>query len=228
MAARSLWLEEALRGTADAPRLEGEERADVCVVGGGYTGLWAALALKEHEPSLDVALVEADVCGGGASGRNGGFVMSWWNKFMTLEKLCGREEALALAAASAEAVSELGSFCVTNGLAAHFRHDGWLWTATSEAQIGAWDAVVAACEQAGVRPFEALEPALNVIDVLARERRFQLRDHAVHEHAGEQPDLLDDDQPAGHRPPLDGGRPGLQRIDGWRASAAACVGLASA
>jgi putative aminophosphonate oxidoreductase len=156
---RSLWLEEALEGAEDAPRLEGEERADVCIVGGGYTGLWTALALKEHEPSLDVVLVEADVCGGGPSGRNGGFVMSWWNKFMTLEKLCGRTEALGLATASAEAVSEIGSFCAANGIDAHFRHDGWLWAATSEAQIGAWDAVVAACEQAGVRPFEPLDPA---------------------------------------------------------------------
>lgn len=129
-----------------------------CASSAAATGLWAALALKEHEPSLDVVLVEADVCGGGASGRNGGFVMSWWNKFMTLEKLCGRAEALALAIASAEAVAEIGSFCAANGIDAHYRRDGWLWTATSEAQIGAWDAVVTACEQAGVRPFEALEP----------------------------------------------------------------------
>jgi putative aminophosphonate oxidoreductase len=158
VATRSLWLEEALTGD-DSPALEGEERADVCIVGGGYTGLWTALALKEHEPSLDVVVVEADVCGGGASGRNGGFVMSWWNKFMTLEKLCGRDEALALANASAEAVTEIGSFCEANGIDAHFRHDGWLWAATSEAQIGSWDGVIAACEQAGARPFESLEPA---------------------------------------------------------------------
>jgi putative aminophosphonate oxidoreductase len=156
---RGLWLEEALEGAEDAPSLEGEERTDVCIVGGGYTGLWTALALKEHQPSLDVVLVEGDVCGGGASGRNGGFVMSWWNKFMTLEKLCGPEEALALASASADSVEGIGSFCAENGVDAHFRHDGWLWTATSEAQIGAWDAVVAACGQAGVAPFEALEPS---------------------------------------------------------------------
>ena len=70
--------------------LEREEHADICIVGGGYTGLWTALKLKEHDPSLDVVIVEADVCGGGASGRNGGFVMSWWSKFLKLEHLCGR------------------------------------------------------------------------------------------------------------------------------------------
>jgi glycine/D-amino acid oxidase-like deaminating enzyme len=87
---RSLWLEQALTG-AGGPRLAGEERADVCVVGGGYTGLWAALRLGELEPSLGIVLVEADVCGGGASGRNGGMLLSWWSKFLTLDALCGTD-----------------------------------------------------------------------------------------------------------------------------------------
>src|SRR5205823_10159891 len=117
---RSLWLEEALAGAEDAPRLEGEERADICVAGGGYTGLWTALRLKELDPSLDVALVEADVCGGGASGRNGGFVLTWWAKFGTLKKVCGGEEAVRLAAASADAVDGIGAFCAANGIDAHY------------------------------------------------------------------------------------------------------------
>jgi putative aminophosphonate oxidoreductase len=151
-------LQEALPGEEDAPRLEGEQQADVCIVGGGFTGLWTALALKERNPSLDVAIVEADVCGGGPSGRNGGFVMSWWNKFKTLEKLAGTAEALRIARASGEAVAEIGAFCEANGIDAHYRHDGWLWAATSEVQIGAWDEVVEACEQAGASPFERLDP----------------------------------------------------------------------
>jgi putative aminophosphonate oxidoreductase len=156
---RSLWLQEALDGEEEAPSLMGHHRADVCIVGGGYTGLWTALRLKEHEPSLDIVLLEADVCGGGPSGRNGGFVMSWWNKFLTLQKLCGAEEALRLARASREGVSEIGSFCESNGIDAHYRRDGWLWAATSEAQIGSWDEVVAACEEAGEEPFVRLDPA---------------------------------------------------------------------
>ncbi|SMD25504.1 NAD(P)/FAD-dependent oxidoreductase [Kibdelosporangium aridum] len=51
-------------------------RADLAVVGGGYTGLWAALQAKEHDPSLDVVLLDADRCGSAASGRNGGFCAS--------------------------------------------------------------------------------------------------------------------------------------------------------
>ena len=155
---RSLWLEEALAGEEDAPRLEGEERADVCVIGGGYTGLWTALRLKEHDPALDIVLVEADVCGGGPSGRNGGFVLSWWAKFGTLRKLFGADEALRLARSSVEAIAGIGSFCNEHGIDAAFRQDGWLWTATSRAQIGAWDPVVADLERHGERPFEPLSP----------------------------------------------------------------------
>ena len=146
---RSLWLEEALGGGEDAPRLTGEERADVCIVGGGYTGLWTAIRLKEHDPALDVVLVEADVCGAGASGRNGGFVLSWWAKFGALERLCGTEEALRLARASASGVAEIGAFCAENGIDAHFRRDGWLWTATSPAQVGAWEGTIARVESLG-------------------------------------------------------------------------------
>ncbi len=50
--------------------------ADLCIVGGGYTGLWAALYAKELDPSREVVLLEATRCGAGASGRNGGFLQS--------------------------------------------------------------------------------------------------------------------------------------------------------
>ena len=156
---RSLWLQEAYGGASeDAPRLEGQERADVCIVGGGYSGLWAAIRLKEHDPALDVVLVEADICGGGPSGRNGGFVLSWWAKFSKFEHAAGADEALRLCRASADAVGEIGDFCAQNGIDAHFRYDGWLWAATSEAQVGAWDDTLAAIERHGVEPFQRLEP----------------------------------------------------------------------
>jgi putative aminophosphonate oxidoreductase len=155
---RSLWLDEALAGEDDAPPLEGDVRADVCIVGGGFTGLWTALRLKERQPSLDVVLVEAGVCGGGASGRSGGFVLSWWAKFRALESLCGSEEALRLARASAAAVAEIGAFCTENGIDAEFRQEGWLWTATSPAQVGAWDGTVMRLEELDARPFVSLEP----------------------------------------------------------------------
>ena len=54
--------------------LEGPQTADLCIVGGGFTGLWAALHAKRADPGRDVAVVEAATVGYGASGRNGGFV----------------------------------------------------------------------------------------------------------------------------------------------------------
>jgi putative aminophosphonate oxidoreductase len=158
---RSLWLEEALAAEAAAgrdpvsssPRLGGDVRADVCVVGGGYTGLWAALRLKELSPQLDVVVVEADLCGGGASGRNGGFVLSWWAKFHSLEKLTGTQDALRLARSSADAVVSIGKFCAEHGIDAHFHQDGWLWAATNPAQVGAWRATLEGLARVGEAPF---------------------------------------------------------------------------
>ncbi|MGL5827666.1 MAG: NAD(P)/FAD-dependent oxidoreductase [Nocardioides sp.] len=67
-----LWLADSARPEPLAPLTE-TTTADLAVVGGGYTGLWAALIAKERNPSLDVVIVEAGECGWQASGRNGGF-----------------------------------------------------------------------------------------------------------------------------------------------------------
>jgi glycine/D-amino acid oxidase-like deaminating enzyme len=158
MPPRSLWLREALAAEdgVGSPELLETTEADVCVVGGGYTGLWTALRVKELEPGASVVVVEADICGGGPSGRNGGFALSWWPKVETLVERVGEEEALRLVRASARAVAELGEFCEVEGVDAHFRRGGWLWTATSPAQLGSWDGAVAIAERAGERPFQVL------------------------------------------------------------------------
>src|ERR1700736_2274046 len=91
---RSYWLQQSLAGGTgvDAtrkiatPSLSGDTRADVAIIGGGYVGLWTALRIKELNPASDVAILERDICGGGASGRNGGFVLSWWPKVSSMLK----------------------------------------------------------------------------------------------------------------------------------------------
>jgi glycine/D-amino acid oxidase-like deaminating enzyme len=157
---RSLWLQEALArdGEDDAPPLRGDERADICIVGGGYTGLWTALHLKELAPSADVAIVEGDVCGGGASGRNGGFVLTWWPKFATLAKHVGIDEARRLCRASETAVGEIGAFCRDNGLDAGYHQDGYLWAATNDEQRGDWLATVEGLAGYGETPFVVWSP----------------------------------------------------------------------
>jgi glycine/D-amino acid oxidase-like deaminating enzyme len=72
---RSFWLDDLPERAGDAP-LRVSATADLCIVGGGFTGLWAALHAKADDPARDVVLLEADRVGAGASGRNGGFVIA--------------------------------------------------------------------------------------------------------------------------------------------------------
>jgi glycine/D-amino acid oxidase-like deaminating enzyme len=72
---RPFWLDD-LAPHDPQPALTGVVEADLCIVGGGFTGLWAALHAKADDPARDVVLLEAETVGFGASGRNGGFVVS--------------------------------------------------------------------------------------------------------------------------------------------------------
>jgi len=157
---RSHWLTEAFN-KGDQPlvlSLSSDIRADVCVIGGGFTGLWSAINLKRMEPSLDIILIERDFCGSGASGRNGGFLVSWWAKYLTLRKICGEEEALRLARASDNAITEILDFCQVEEIDVQARRDGWLWAATNDAQIGAWQETLNELEKIGENPFEEWSP----------------------------------------------------------------------
>ncbi|HEX4753353.1 MAG TPA: FAD-dependent oxidoreductase [Solirubrobacterales bacterium] len=71
---RPFWLAE-LPAREPSPPLRGTAEADLCIVGGGFTGLWAALHAKADDPERDVVLLEAETIGFGASGRNGGFAI---------------------------------------------------------------------------------------------------------------------------------------------------------
>ena len=159
--APSFWLDqvfeaEARDGVADAPALEGDEKADICIVGGGYTGLWTAIRLKELEPALEIALIEARYCGYGASGRNAGMLLSWTAKFEKLVSIAGAQEAVRLHRATREAVEQIAAFTASEGIDCELRRDGWIWTATNAAQDGAWRTTVDALDRAGEHPFEVL------------------------------------------------------------------------
>jgi glycine/D-amino acid oxidase-like deaminating enzyme len=118
---RSFWLQQAFDAESASPvPLEHDLRTDVCIVGGGFTGLWTALELKSRDPSVDITIVEADLCGSGASGRNAGFVMTWMSKASTLLKICGGQEGVRLLRESQAAVRAVGDFCDAHGLGGHF------------------------------------------------------------------------------------------------------------
>ncbi len=146
--AHGYWLEEA-GGVEPAPELVGEKGADVVVIGGGYTGMWAAWQVKALEPEARVVLLEAEVCGQGPSGRNGGFCNVMWFSLPNMRERWGDEGALAVARASAEAVAGIESFCRDEGVDAWFRRGGYLQVSTAPAHDGIWDEAVAACRELG-------------------------------------------------------------------------------
>ncbi|MBS1843232.1 MAG: FAD-dependent oxidoreductase [Actinobacteria bacterium] len=158
-AVRSFWLERALAAESDSAPLEPVAGTyDYCVVGGGYTGLWTALQIKAREPGAEVIVLEADICGSGASGRNGGFVMTAWSKLPSLLKVASPEEALRYCSACEAAIGKIREFCETHAIAAEFAESGWLWVASNDDQLDSWSAAVEATTKLGVRPFEILSP----------------------------------------------------------------------
>ncbi len=151
---RSFWLQEALaadRGER-SPSLSARYTADVCIVGGGFAGLWTAIELAEREPGMRIALLEADICGGGASGRNGGFLSSSWWDLPGLCRLYGEEEGIRYARAIAQEVGGIGRWLAANDVDAWYHHEGVLGVRTGEWQRGgaATEDAVAFCERVGL------------------------------------------------------------------------------
>ena len=158
-AGRSWWLREALAADAGepAPPLAGDADADVVILGGGYTGMWTALHLTDREPDLRVTILEQDICGGGPSGRNGGFVNSWWAGAAELTERLGDEATLALCHAGTRAVNGIEAFCSDHRIDAWFTRAGDLNVVTSAANDGAWEGAVEVAARLGAGPqFRAL------------------------------------------------------------------------
>jgi glycine/D-amino acid oxidase-like deaminating enzyme len=135
--------------------------ADVCVVGGGYTGLWTAIAVREREPSARVVLVEADRCGAGPSGRNGGFVHGYWASLAETRAVLGADGALALARAGERIIPAVRALEADVWL----RERGMLMVSTAPAQDAAVDAAVAAASDLG-----ASEQAVPLDEAAVAER----------------------------------------------------------
>ena len=149
---RSWWLREALAvdDAPETPPLAGDTAADVVVLGGGYTGMWTAWFVKELEPEADVVVLEQDICGGGPSGRNGGFLNSFWSGLPHLTSKFGDAGTLRLCEAGEASVDAIGAFCAEHGIDAWYRADGDMAAASSPAQIGEWADLVITADRLGL------------------------------------------------------------------------------
>lgn len=118
------------------PPLDGDSSVDVCIVGGGYTGLWTAYYLLQRDPSLDVLVVEAQTVGFGASGRNGGWCSALLpQSIAVMAARHGPEAALAMRHAMIDTVVQVGAVVSREGIDCHFEHGGTVVVARHPAQV---------------------------------------------------------------------------------------------
>ncbi len=159
---RSWWLREALAAEGESdplPSPTGAERARVAIIGGGYTGLWTAWYLSGRIDPDQIVVLEQDICGGGPSGRNGGFVHGWWEDLPDLIRRYGQEGGLAMARAADEPVLGIGAWCDEHGVDAWHDPNGYLRVNAFPRQRRDWDATVSALASAGVaRELQSLDP----------------------------------------------------------------------
>ncbi len=146
----SFWLEDAGDDLSPRPRLDGSTDADVAILGAGFTGLWTALELLKREPSLRVVVLEREVAGFGASGRNGAWCSGELNISMDLlAERHGAEAARAVRRAMHDTVDEVGRAAAAEGIDAGFRKGGSLLVARGPAEEPALLATAAEYERFG-------------------------------------------------------------------------------
>jgi glycine/D-amino acid oxidase-like deaminating enzyme len=136
--------------TPRAP-LPGDRDADVAIVGGGLTGLWTAWYLLQRDPALRITILEKDIAGFGASGRNGGWCSALFPRSTaSLERAHGRAAALAMRRAMIDTVDEVGAVATSIGLDIHYAKGGTVAFARSAAQLAAARSEVAEAQSYGV------------------------------------------------------------------------------
>lgn len=162
----SLWWQQLGSPGVTRPPLPGSADADVCIVGGGFTGLWSAYYLKRAQPDLRVVLLESRFVGFGASGRNGG----WLTNTVTggreqYERTHGRESAIEQQRAMNATVDEVIAVTVREGIDADIHKGGELSVARTPAQLErlrAWAAAEVAWPATDVLLLDADESAARV------------------------------------------------------------------
>ena len=131
----SLW-HDTIDDIEPRPSLASDSEVDVAIVGAGYTGLWTAYHLVSADPTIRVAVLEKEVAGFGASGRNGGWCSALFPaslKRMAAER--GRDAAVRMQHRLHETVAEIGRVTAAEGIDCHFDQGGYLSVARNPAQL---------------------------------------------------------------------------------------------
>jgi glycine/D-amino acid oxidase-like deaminating enzyme len=137
----SYWLTSVPGELSPSDPLAGDLDVDVAIVGAGFTGLWTAYYLAAAQPGLRIAVLEREIAGFGASGRNGGWCSALFPA--SLAKLrrvagggaAGREAAVAMYRAMQDTVDEVGRVAAAEGINCHWAKGGTVQLARSPAQL---------------------------------------------------------------------------------------------
>jgi glycine/D-amino acid oxidase-like deaminating enzyme len=132
----SFWHASVPGSLEPGPPLTGDLDADVAIAGAGFTGLWTAYYLARADPGLKIVVCERDIAGFGASGRNGGWCSALFPASLAkLERLAGRDAAIAQYRAMQQAVDEVGRVAAAEGIDCHWAKGGTVALARSATQL---------------------------------------------------------------------------------------------
>jgi glycine/D-amino acid oxidase-like deaminating enzyme len=130
--------------------LPADTEADVAIVGAGFTGLWTAYYLAKTAPDLRVVVCEREIAGFGASGRNGGWCSALFPASLNkLERMAGRDAAIAMQRAMHETVDEVGRVAAAEGIDCHYAKGGTVMLARTPVQLERARAEIAEAREFG-------------------------------------------------------------------------------
>jgi len=130
--------------------LQSDTEADVAIVGAGFTGLWTAYYLAKTASDLRVVVCEREIAGFGASGRNGGWCSALFPASLNkLERMAGRDAAIAMQRAMQETVDEVGRVATAEGIDCHYAKGGTVMLARTPVQLERARAEIAEAREFG-------------------------------------------------------------------------------
>jgi len=166
----SYWLEECPESLDPRPALEGDEVVDVAIVGAGYTALWIAYYLQSQQPGIRVAILEAEIAGFGASGRNGGWCLGGVAGIDSYFKdEAKRAGGIALLRSICDTVDEVGRVTRAEGIDCHFKKGGMITVASTPYELDELKAYAAQMKELGFGDdFYWLDPTASDVHMRSR------------------------------------------------------------